>query len=90
MPTADKSSVLRRAISEFITSDPEVCGGKPCIARTRIPVWMVAYAREDGLDTEEILELYPSLTKDEVAAAFAYADEHPQEIRDAIRANHGR
>jgi uncharacterized protein (DUF433 family) len=34
-----------------IDTDPAVCGGEACIARTPIPVWLLIRAREpSGLD----------------------------------------
>jgi len=33
-----------------IESNPQVCGGEPCIVRTRIPVWVLAQTRKYGND----------------------------------------
>ena len=28
-------------LSRRVVSDPNICGGEPCVAGTRIPVWVV-------------------------------------------------
>jgi uncharacterized protein (DUF433 family) len=58
-----------------ITTDPNVCHGKACIAGTRIMVSVVLDNLAAGADVAEILRLYPSLRAEDVAAAIAYAAE---------------
>jgi uncharacterized protein (DUF433 family) len=60
---------------EYITTDPMVCRGEACIKGTRIPVAVVLDNLAAGLSVEEILQSYPSLTREAVAAAIAYAAE---------------
>ena len=38
-----------------IECTPGVCGGAPCVVRTRIPVWVLVRARQLGVSDEEIL-----------------------------------
>jgi uncharacterized protein (DUF433 family) len=47
---------------DFITADPEVCHGKPCIKGTRIIVSVVRDNLAAGVPLDELLESYPSLT----------------------------
>lgn len=56
-----------------ITIDPAVCHGQACVQGTRIPVFVVLDNLATGVDTEKLLASYPSLTKDDVHAAIAYA-----------------
>lgn len=70
-----------------IESTPGVCGGEPCIVRTRIPVWLLVRARELGTSEAEILRSYPSLRADDLANAWAYARSHREDIAAQIRAN---
>ena len=49
-----------------------MCGGKPCIAGTRIRVWDVAVLAQAGESPDEILTHYPHLTLADVHAALAY------------------
>ena len=58
---------------DFIAADPEVCGGKPCIKGTRIMVSVVLDNLAAGVTLDEILRSYPSLTREAVHAAIAYA-----------------
>ena len=64
-----------------------VCGGEPRIAGTRIPVWVIAALRVQGLDSSAILKAYPTLHAADVENAFRYADSHREEIEQAIAAN---
>jgi uncharacterized protein (DUF433 family) len=64
-----------------------VCGGDACIRNTRIPVWALVVWRRLGVPDEEICDQLPGLTPSDLALAWAYADDHPQEIADALREN---
>lgn len=61
------------AWSDRITTDPDVCHGKPCIEGTRIMVSVVLDNLAEGLSREEITAEYPALTEADVRAAIAYA-----------------
>ena len=56
-----------------ITVDPEICGGKPTITGTRIMVYIILDYIEEGYSFDEIIESYPSITKDDIKAAIRYA-----------------
>jgi len=58
---------------DFITADPEVCHGKPCIKGTRIMVSVLLDNLATGISRDELLESYPALSPDAVQAAIAYA-----------------
>ncbi len=45
----------------FVVSDPNVCGGKPVIKGTRVPVHYIVELLKDGMSPEEIHEEYPSV-----------------------------
>ncbi len=64
---------------ERISIDPKVCHGKPCIKGTRIMVWIIVSCLANGDTIEDILEAYPSLTREDVLAALAYAAEMARE-----------
>ena len=66
---------------DHITVDPQVCHGQACIAGTRIPVTVVLDNLAHGLATEQLIAEYPSLTRDGVHAALAYASALTQERR---------
>jgi uncharacterized protein (DUF433 family) len=56
-----------------VTIDPEVRGGYPVIEGTRIPFHVVAGLHADGMPSEEIAELYPSVSPVDVEGAVALA-----------------
>jgi uncharacterized protein (DUF433 family) len=62
-----------------ISIDPNVCFGRPCIRGTRIWVSVIVDNLADGISEEEILAAYPSLTRDDVRAALAFAAEMTRE-----------
>jgi len=64
---------------EYITVDPAVCHGKACVKGTRVMVSVVLDNLAAGLGTEEILASYPSLNRDSIQAAIAYAAELARE-----------
>jgi uncharacterized protein (DUF433 family) len=69
------SSLLDR-----ITSDPAVLGGRPCIRGMRIRVVDILDMLAAGAERSEILEDYPYLEEEDIAAALEYAaqqSDHP-------------
>ena len=70
-----------------IESEPGVMGGLPCIARTRIPVWLLEQARRLGTREAELLRNYPALTAQDLANAWAFVRSHRGEIDQQIAGN---
>jgi len=56
-----------------IHADPAIMLGKPVIKGARITVELVLRKLSEGYVIQELLEMYPSLTADDVLAALAYA-----------------
>ncbi len=71
---------------DYITVDPAVCHGKACIKGTRIMVSVVLDNLAVGLTSDEIVHSYPSLSKESVQAAIAYAAELTRERVVALTA----
>ncbi len=69
---------------EFITVDPKVCHGQACIRGTRIPVSVVLDNLAADVSREDLLRSYPSLSREAVQAAVAYAAELARERVVAI------
>lgn len=63
-----------------ITRDSKVMGGKPCIRGMRVTVGTVVGLVASGHTTEEILELYPYLEKEDIQEALAFAAWRAEEI----------
>jgi uncharacterized protein (DUF433 family) len=62
-----------------ISTDPAVCHGKACIKGTRVMVSVVLDNLAAGQSTDDVLQLYPTLKKEDVTAAMAYAAELARE-----------
>lgn len=58
---------------DYITVDPQVCHGRACITGTRVLVTTVLDNLAAGLNTEEIIRSYPSVTAESVQATMCYA-----------------
>ena len=61
---------------ERITTDPQVLGGRPCIRGLRVRVKDVLDLLASGASRKEILEDYPYLEDEDIAAALEYAAQH--------------
>ena len=60
-------------IFQRISSDLDICHGKPCIKGTRIPVYLIVSLVAEGESIESIIQDYPSLTPEDIKAAIHYA-----------------
>lgn len=93
MTPAEKAQMLQWIVQAIgnafpgIESNPGVCGGVPCIVRTRIPVWVLVQARLLGVNDAELLHCYPSLRAEDLANAWSYYDAHRHEITRQIAEN---
>jgi uncharacterized protein (DUF433 family) len=70
-----------------IVKTPGVCGGRACVAGTRITVWGLVQHRQLGLNDDAILASIPALDREQLAAAFRYASEHAEEIAHDLAEN---
>ena len=84
-PLADES--LAAVASPGIEKDAAICGGDACIARTRVPAWVLEQARRLGATEADLLADYPSLTAADLAAAWAFVLTDRDEVEAAIHAN---
>ena len=89
----EKAQVLKWVVQEMgddfpgIDASPAVCGGDPCIARTRIPVWLLERYRRLGVSERDLLDSYPSLRAEDLANAWAYSRIHAAELERQMREN---
>ena len=58
---------------ERISISPRVCHGKPCVKGTRIMVSVILDYLKAGESYADVLEQYPTLQKEDIQAAIAYA-----------------
>lgn len=64
---------IRMRWQDYITVDPAVCHGQPCIRDTRILVSVVLDNLAVGHTPEEIAAAYPGLAPEAIPAALSYA-----------------
>lgn len=70
----------------YISVDPNICHGQACIKGTRIMVSVILDNLAEGLDTQEVIRSYPSLSMEAVRAAINYAAELARERVIAVAA----
>jgi uncharacterized protein (DUF433 family) len=93
MTRAEKAQVLQWIARDLgdafpgIESVPGVCGGEPCIVRTRIPVWVLEQGRRLGVGEADLLRAYPTLRAEDLSNAWAFVRLHRNEIDAQIQAN---
>ncbi len=56
-----------------ISTDPEICHGKPTIRGLRYPVELIIELLASGMSVDEILGDYSDLVRDDVLAVLEYA-----------------
>lgn len=61
------------SLEKLITTNPEQCGGRPCIRGMRIRVADVLDLYAAGLSMDDILKEMPDLTADDLRACLQYA-----------------
>ncbi len=64
---------------EVITADPDVVHGQVRFAGTRIPVSVVLDCLASGMSEAEVLNEHPTLPRQAVRAALAYAAERARD-----------
>ena len=57
---------------EKISIDSKIFHGQACIKGTRIPVHQIVKMLANGDTIEELLEEYPSITRDDIYSGLAY------------------
>lgn len=73
----------RQRRERYIDSNPEVQGGEPVIAGTRLPVSSVAARLRHGDSLDDLAADYPGIPRTAFEAAQIYAEAHPRRGRPA-------
>ena len=71
----------------LVRKTPGVCGGSACIRTTRIPIWSLVQSRDAGVSDQGLLEMFPTLTNDDLKAAWEYHSLNRDEIDGDIQSN---
>jgi uncharacterized protein (DUF433 family) len=74
------TSVLQAQAYPYVDCNPEIAGGKPIIAGTRITVRCIAGYYQMGMSTDEILTILAHLTPAQLHSALAYYFDHQNEV----------
>jgi uncharacterized protein (DUF433 family) len=57
----------------YITRNPAICGGEPVVTGTRITVRTLLASLAEGMDPDELLQDFPTLSRDALRAVIAFA-----------------
>jgi len=93
LSSGEKAQVLKWVVQQLgdafpgIDSRPDVCGGEPCIVRTRIPVWLLEQLRRKGTSEQALLAAYPTLRAEDLVNAWAFVRSHTADIEPQIAEN---
>ncbi|HAD03464.1 MAG: antitoxin [Desulfuromonadales bacterium GWD2_61_12] len=60
-------------LTERLTVNPEILGGKPIIKGTRMTVEFILELLASGIAEDEVLRDYPHLTREDIQACLSYA-----------------
>ena len=70
---------MEEQLRDRVVKDPQICGGRPCIRGTRIPISLILGFLAAGETIEQIIDAYPHLSEQDIRGALAYAAELSQE-----------
>lgn len=77
-----RKDIMNVSTTSHIQAQSGVCGGKPCVAGTRIRVQDIYVWHElHGLSADEIVSRFPQVTLADVYAALSYYWDHRDEIQ---------
>ena len=66
---------------QYISIDPEIRFGRPCITGTRISVYDVLGWLGLGMSHAEIIDDFPELTEEQIRACLLYAADRERIVR---------
>lgn len=74
-------------IGSLISRDPQIRGGRPCVAGTGVTVQRIASWYKLGLAPEEIVDRIGHLTLAQIHAALAHYHANREEIEERLEAD---
>lgn len=69
--------------AQYISINPNIRFGKPCVIDTRITVYDILGWLASGMTIEKIIEDYPELTVESIRACLAFAADKEHKLRNA-------
>ncbi|MEM7064568.1 MAG: DUF433 domain-containing protein [Cyanobacteria bacterium P01_B01_bin.77] len=64
---------MSSSLLEWITIDPDICHGKPCVRGLRYPVELLLEPVSSGMTHDEILADYDDLEEDNILSVLLFA-----------------
>ena len=74
-------------LTDRITHDAAVMGGRPCIRGMRVTVGAIVGLLATGQTHEEVLAAYPYLEREDIQAALTFAAWRSEEVDLPLRAS---
>ena len=71
---------------KYISINPNIRFGRPCITGTRISVYDVLGWLAADMSIEEILEDFPHITREQVLACLAFAADRDRNVKVLVSA----
>ena len=75
------------SFKDRIAIDSRIMHGKPVIKGTRIPVYIVLNLMANGLDSDQVVDEYPDLNREDVLACLEYASKLTEEEVGVVEAD---
>ncbi len=69
--------------SDYISIDPNIRFGKPCIKETRISVYDVLGWLASGMSYDEISDDFPNINKEQILACLSFAADKERKLKIA-------
>ena len=70
--------------SDYISVNPNIRFGKPCIIGTRISVYDVLSWLAAGMSFEEIISDFPQVNKERILACLSFAADKERKLKIAV------
>jgi uncharacterized protein (DUF433 family) len=70
--------------ADYISVNPNIRFGKPCINGTRISVYDVLSWLASGMSFEEIIGDFPQLNKEQILACLSFAADKERKLKIAV------
>ncbi|MGI8584138.1 MAG: DUF433 domain-containing protein [Chitinophagaceae bacterium] len=70
--------------SDYISIDPNIRFGKPCIKETRISVYDVLGWLASGMSYDEISDDFPNINKEQILACLSFAADKERKLKIAV------
>ena len=81
-------SAVSKVKHPYVSTQRGVCGGKPIVVGTRIPIWAIAGWLHKGYSVEKIQrEVYPSIGLAEIYDALSYYYDHKEDMDRQLAEN---